>query len=828
MARTSKRRFLLRVATGAAAVIVFGGAVAAAAPDVRVGPRSDGTAITPVGYRVTPAGQQTNLGDLPLVLRLSPDGKTLLVSNDGQGQQSIQVVDASSSKVTQTIPYSAPNALFAGLAFSPDGGTAYASGGGSEKIHVYQVANGQLSEHAPIVLPATNPAGAKVNMFPAGLEPTPDGKRLVVADHLADAVSVIDLTSGAISTAAVGHTPFGVAVSADGSTAYVTNQGDTTVSVVDLATPTPTIKDTVQVGTHPNAAVLDKSGQTLYVANGDSDQISVVDTSTDKVATTIDLAPYDKATVGTNPTGLSLSPDGDTLYVANSGNNDVDVIDLHGHRVVGSIPNGWYSSAVVATESKLYVTSAKGLGAGPNNGPGYPNPTSTTPQSPSQYVGSMMVGTLSTLSLPLRGGKLSRYTDQVAANDGFNQDQNGDTGHGPIKHVIYVVKENRTYDQEFGSLGKGNGDPSLNLFGDESATTARALQRRFVTLDNFYADAEVSAQGWNWAVASNSNPFSEALWPANYSGRNAPYPSESSDPAIAPNKTPGDAYVWDRLGAAGVSFRNYGFYVSADPSGQQLAGDPVLNANTDHSYHGYDLNCPENPDTFTPRATNCGTARITEWLKEFNQYTARKTLPTVEFIRLPNDHTAGTRPGMPTPRAYVADNDLAVGKLVDAVSHSSYWKDTAIFVTEDDAQNGPDHVDAHRTIASVISPYTQTGKVDSTMYSTVSILRTIENIVGIRPLTQFDTYATPMVNAFSEQPDTAPYTAVRPAEAGNNTNGVNAPMAAQSAAQRLDKEDQINMDLFNRAIWASVKGTASTMPAPRHNLWGAVANPTDG
>jgi DNA-binding beta-propeller fold protein YncE len=285
--------------------------------------------------------------------------------------------------------------------------------------------------------------------------------------------------------------------------------------------------------------------------------------------------------------------------------------------------------------------------------------------------------------------------------------------------------------------------------------------------------------------------------------------------------------VWNRLAAGGVSFRNYGFYVNPDANNQQVATDPALNANTDHNYRGYDLNCPENPDTFAPRSTKCGTARITEWQREFDSYVAGNNLPTVEFVRLPSDHTAGTRVGAPTPRAYVADNDLAVGRLVDAVSHSPYWKNTAIFVTEDDAQNGPDHVDAHRTISQVISPYTQAGKVDSTFYSTVSMVRTIEDIVGIRPLTQFDIYATPMINAFTSRPDFTPYTAVRPTEAGNILNPANAPMAAQSAAQPLLHEDQIDMQVFNQAVWQSVKGAKSTMPAPRHSLSGAAPS-SDG
>ena len=817
------RRIVRLAGLTVAAVATLATVATAATSTDHAGPGGDGTAITPVGYKVTPAGSQTNLGDLPLGLALSPDGTTLLATNNGQGVQSLQVVDAATSQVTQTIRYRSPRSLFAGLAFSPDGTTAYASGGGDELVHTYSVADGKLTEGTPIALPLTNPAGMKVNLYPAGLATTPDGAKLVVADHLADAASVVDLATDTVSTVAVGHAPFGVAVSADSSTAYISNQGGNSVSVLDLTGDAPTVTATISVGTHPNALLL--HGTTLYVTDGDSDEVSVVDTATNAVVRTIDLAPYAGAQVGSNPTGLALAPDGATLYVTQSGNNDVDVVDLASGSVAGSIPTAWYPSAVVASPTKLYVANAKGLGAGPNDGPGYPDPTSITPRDPSQYVGSMMVGTLSTVPLPIDAGQLSTWTQAVAADDGFANAGSAAPAQ-PIDHVIFVVQENRTYDQVFGSLGKGNGDPSLNLFGDESAPNQRALERQFVTLDNFYADAEVSAQGWNWTVAANSNPFSEALWPADYSGRNAPYPTEGSDPATAPNRDPADAYIWDRLADAGVSFRNYGFYVDRDPNNQLVATDPVLNAHTDHAYLGFDLHCPDNPDTFLPLAAYCQ-PRITEWENEFAQYVRNGNLPTVEFVRLPNDHTAGTDPGRPTPQAYVADNDLALGRLVDTVSHSRYWHDTAILVTEDDAQNGPDHVDAHRTISQVISPYSQTGAVDSTFYSTASMLRTIEDLVGIRPLTQFDAYATPMTNSFTSHPDDKPYTAVVPQLAGNATNGEDAPMASASAAQQLDREDEINMQLFNEAIWESAKGANSKMPAPEHSLWGAVGLPPD-
>jgi YVTN family beta-propeller protein len=648
----------------------------------------------------------------------------------------------------------------------------------------------------------------------------PDGRTLYVADQLADALSAVDVTTGAVRTIPVGHNPLAVALTADGRHAYVTNQGADSVTVVDTSTFTAT--GAIPVGSHPNRLTLDGRKGLLYVSVGDDDKVAVIETAADKVAATIDLAPYRGAPVGSNPGGLALSPDGSRLYVANSGNNDVAVIDTRSRRTVALIPTGWYPSAVVPGRDgrTLYVLNAKGLGAGPNNGPGNPNPYQKG-TSPDQYIGSMIKGTLSTVAL--NGDKLERWTQQVIHNNGFDERGQVRTAgnhsrvvpvrpgeQSPIKHVIYVVKENRTYDQVFGSLGKGAGDPSLNLFGDESAPNIRELARRYATLDNFYADAEVSAQGWNWSVAANSNQYVEGAWPANYSGRNRPYDYEGGNPATAPNRDPKHAYIWQRLADAGVSFRNYGFY--ADTLGKTDPNDPVLGANTDHAFPGFDMAKFDRCDTTAPAGRMC------EWMREFKQYETNGNLPTVEFVRLPSDHTAGTYAGAPTPKAYVADNDYAVGQLVDAVSHSKYWDSTAIFVTEDDAQNGPDHIDAHRTEALVVSPYTQTGRVDSTFYSTVSMLRTMELIVGIRPMTQFDTYANAMFGTFSDRPNNRRYDAVRPAQSFTELNGANAPMAAESAAQQLGTEDKIDERTFNQAIWQSVKGAGSVMPEPQHRL----------
>ncbi|WP_334172975.1 alkaline phosphatase family protein [Sinomonas sp.] len=818
LSKTARRTIVVTTALALAG----GGVAVAVAPHV-AGPSQDGTAVTPTGQRITPWGDQTDLGDLPLNSALSPDGSRLLVTNNGQGTQSLQLVDVADHAVEQTLPYKSPESLYMGLAWSPDGKKAYASAAANAKVRTYSYDGGKLTEGAPLALPTKTPAGKALNLYPAGLAVTPDGGRLVVADQLGDAVSVIDTSTGAVQTVPVGSKPLSVTLSPDGNTAYVTDQGASDVTVLDVSGAQPAVVRTLAVGLHPNKSVISGDGKTLFVANGDADTVSAVDTATG-ASKTINLSPYADAPVGTNPTALALDEQGGRLFVANSGNNDVAVVSLADKTVSGVIPSAWYPSSLAFRGGSLLVTNAKGLGAGPNDGPGHPDPTSTAATAETQYSGSMIKGTLSSYSVP-SGGQLEKATEEVKANNRATTTGVGAVvpaqpgGASPIKHVIYVVKENRTYDQEFGSLGKGNGDPSLNLFGDDSAPNARALARQFTTIDNFYADAEVSANGWNWVTQANSNPYAEQMWPANYSGRKAPYPSESSSPEDAA-QDPANSYVWQRLDKAGVSFRNYGFFVNSTANGS-VATDPILDAKTDRAYRGFDLSCPDSSGTFAPLKTTCGTPRIDEWAKDFSAQVSAGTVPTVQFVRLPNDHTQGAKAGVPTPQAYVADNDYALGRLVDTVSHSSIWKDTAIFVTEDDAQNGPDHVDAHRTLALAISPYTQTGKVDSTFYSTASIIRTIGLIAGFRPLTQFDAYATPMSASFTANPNFAAYSAVKPSYPMTAVNAANTPLAALSSTQDTSSEDKIDETTFNEIVWKSVKGTGSEMPAPQHHVIGA-------
>ncbi|MEW9527560.1 bifunctional YncE family protein/alkaline phosphatase family protein [Microbispora sp. NPDC049125] len=788
----------------AAVLLAGGGAAYGVAGGDPPGPRGDGTGVTPGGYRITPAGAQVALGPLPLASALSPDGSRMLVTNDGKGKQSLQVVDTATGQVTQTLPYGRPEALYAGVAWSPDGTRAYASAGGNDKIRVFDVSAGRLAETEPFPLPAGKKA------FPAGLAVSPGGETIYVAGQLADAFYAVDTATGAVRAVPVGHNPYGVTVSRDGATAYVTNQGAATVSVVDLRALAVTA--TLRVGTHPNKAVLDRSGRRLYVAASDSDEVHVIGTAGNRVIRRFDLRPGPAAEVGGNPAAVALSPDERVLYVADSGTNDVAVLDAEDGRTLGRIPTGWYPTSVQAVGDRLLVTNAKGLGAGPNAGA---DPASH------RHIDSMLRGTLSVISGVADPGRLAEWSRQVAANTpaAVSRDGGGVVparpgAPTPIKHVIYVVRENRTYDQVLGDLGKGDGDPRLTLFGDTSAPNTRELARRFVTLDDFYADAEISAQGWSWSTAANSNAYTEQTWPAYYSRRGHPYDYEGGNPATAPGRDRRDAYLWNRLAAAGVSYRNYGFYTTSKGVAAPL--DPDLPAHTDPTFAGFDLSKSDHCDEAT------GIGRMCAWLREFRAYESSGTLPAVELVRLPNDHTAGTKPGVPVPKAYVADNDYALGQLVDAVSHSAFWPSTAIFVVEDDAQNGPDHVDAHRTVALIVSPYTQTGRVDSTFYSTVSMLRTIELIAGIGPMTRFDASATPMTASFTDRPVMTPYDAILPAQPFDERNAPDAPLAAASAKQPPRQEERVDEQVFNRAIWQSVKGRGSRMPAPRHGLAGIL------
>ena len=753
---------------------------------------------------MTPAGTQTDLGLWPMDIAMSPTGNLLLVANAGYAHHSLAAIDPATGGTLQVISAAGakshgwwdwasghPTGYYVGLAFAPDGRHAWASDGPGGAIHAFRITGRTLTETQHIKLSGNR---GNEHAWPAGIAVGDNGNRLYVAGNLDDTLRVVDPASRSVlATVAVGHLPYGVALNAAGTRAFVTNWGASSVSVID--TSTDSVVRTVGVGMHPCSIVANPVGNELYVANGDGDSVTVLDGTTGSVSRTIDLKPYAGAPVGAQPDGLTVSPDGTTLYVAMGGDDDVAVIELGSattpDRVAGLIPTAWYPSGVAVAPSgrTLFAINMKGLGAGPH-------------LDPTTYWPAFMHGTLSTIPVP-DAAQLAVYTAQVSANDRFGAPPGVPTGSvipsapgdsTPITHVIYVMKENRTYDQILGDLGKGNGDPSLAIFGQDVTPNQHALARRFVTFDNFYADAEVSADGWSWTTGAYANGYIQRNWPVDYNGYGRPYDfggfGEGTTAGL-PGEQPGRGFLWDQLAAAGVPYRNFGFFVDNPVDLQPSI--PGLLGHTDTQYPGWDLMVPDQ-------------VRIDRWLHVFQGYQARGSMPTMQFVYLPSDHTAGTTPRARRPDAMVADNDLALGRLVEAVSHSSFWGSTAIFAVEDDAQDGPDHVDAHRSTAFVISPYTQTGTIDSTFYSSVSVLRTMELILGVAPMSQFDAVATPMSAAFSSTPNLRPYTAVVPGVNLFAKNTFQSPMATASLRIDFSDPDLIPMRLMNRILWKAMRG----------------------
>jgi YVTN family beta-propeller protein len=778
----------------AATFLLIAGAVHAGQELLIPGPRMDGTGITPEGWRITPAGQQTPIGPGPLAVATTPDGALALIENGGYGDHALLVVDARTGQAVQRLAGAVESnrGYYLGLAISRDGKRAYASDGQGSGVHVFAIQGRVLTEGPELALPEGS--------WPAGIALSSDGRRLFVAGNLDDSLIILDTAGTGSRTVPVGHLPYGVALSQDGARAYVSNWGDRTVTVIDTASAR--VLDTLVVGTHPSAVTANPANDEMYVANTDSDDVSVIDGRTARVVRRIDLRPFPDAPVGASPNALAVTRDGRTLYVANAGTNALAVVRLaeqggssaaradRGDRVLGLIPTGWYPSGVALApdDRTLFVTNMKGLGIGP--------------VAPDQYIAAMLSGTLSRIPVP-DDRRLSDQTRQVWENVKLP----GPGGeHGPfggarvvptrlgdpsvIKHVIYVMKENRTYDQVLGDLGRGNGDPTLAIFGEKVTPNHHALARQFVTFDNFYCDGEVSADGWTWSNAANANTYNQKNWPLDYGSAGRLYDFGGfGDPETA--AFPGDSaegpFLWDRLATRKISYRNYGFFVNTAPV----------------EVDGMDV-----PDQ----------VRVDEWLREFREIERTRRMPAVQFVYLPRDHTVGTSPGAPTPAAMVADNDLALGRLVDAVSHSAFWPTTAIFVIEDDAQDGPDHVDGHRTVALAVSPYSQTGQIDSTFYSTVSMLRTMELIVGVGPMTQFDALATPMRAAFTGKANPVPYRALTPEQSLTELTPDTAPLAAASRRLDFSAPDRADRAVLNQAIWKSVRGAASPMPGWRFSV----------
>jgi len=817
------------------------------------GQRPDGSVLLPNLWSLRPVGKQVLLGDFPVNIAVHPGGQFAAVLHCGYGPHEIIVLDVPGAKL---VSRAALEEAFYGLAFSADGARLFCSGAGDEVVHSFAFSAGYLSDHRQFALRDVKERG-----IPSGLALSRDGRRLWAANVLGHVLSEVDLGAAGkaidiplrrdtrLASASLAKPP------SDADLAAATKRAEANLDAVSSDDPFPyacvldeprqrlyvslwalarvavfdvntrQLLTTWATEEHPNEMLLSPSGKVLYVANANRNTVSVLDADTGRTLETLAGALYAKSPPGSTPNSLALSRDGALLFVANACNNNVAVFDVSQpgkSYSLGFIPVGWYPTSVRVTPDgkHLLVANGKGLISKPNRlgpQPGKLDPPSTV----REHIAGLFRGTLSIIDLPAREKlteRLKEWTERAYRCSPLQADF-GATGtarrsrdnpvparvgdRSPIKYCLYIIKENRTYDQVLGDMREGNGDPSLCLFPDNVTPNHHALAREFVLLDNFYVESEVSADGHEWSMAAYASDFVEKGWPMSY-GHNArgkyTYPSEGKMNVAAP----AEGYLWDRAREAGVSYRSYGEFVDngknlGDPASTRL---PALQGHFDPWFHGWDMDYPD-------------VKRAERFIAELRRFEREGGLPRLQILRLPNDHTYGTSAGKPTPRAMVGDNDLAFGMVIEAVTKSKFWPQMAIFVVEDDAQNGSDHVDAHRTIAYAISPYVKRGAVDSTMYTTSSMLRTIELILGLKPMSQFDAAATPMFNCFQAKANLKPYRG-RPVTVDLNEKNTKVAWGSElSEKMNFAKEDSADDLLLNEVIWRSVRGPDQPMPAPR-------------
>jgi len=865
------------------------------------------------------AESSQDVGQMPLNVVISPDGRYAVTTGAGYSERlcSVRIADGKQvSFLDYPIKPDKTNGLYYGIAFGPDG-RLYAAQGAAKAVAVIGIdANGQLSRIGQIRMQASD--------FPSGVAVDANGGMYVTQNDPTNAlvfgtpasVSVHDTSTGKelgryvfADDVGLSNFPLAITVNADGSRVYVGSERDDAVCVLDASDPTKiSLVARIDTGSHPVALLLNKSRSRLYVANAQSDTISIVDTAANRVVSTVLVRPeVARDLAGATPTGLALSGDETTLYATLGDMNAVAVIDLDdkdGPKLEGYIPTGWYPTSVAVAGNELLVTNAKGDKARvPHN-----FATGRTVTSPLY----LFEGTLWRIAVPDEDD-LGALTQKCLADARLTPEHLSDENpldslsihNGVIKHVIYIIKENRTYDQLLGDEPAGNGDPNRCIFPREVTPNLHALAERFILLDNFYDCGEVSGDGWTWSTEGQANEYTIRNVPYQYShrgrktdyeGSNNSYPS-GGFPAVGPDgkpmsddprfkeggkpvadvaESPG-GHLWDMARKLGLSYRNYGCFLTfgvkskgktvipdnypasagVQPGGFDLAGI------TDVNFRRFDLNFPDS-DAPARLASQTGdhaylwktasygrnnmSSRIAEWKREFGMMLAKDptggAVPALMMVRLPTDHTSAARSLVPTPRCMVADNDYAVGELVEAVTHSAIWSSTVIVVLEDDAQNGPDHVDAHRSICLIVSPWMKRGAIDHSFQNTDSAIRTIECLLSLPPMCQYDA-AAGVIGGWDDAPrNSRPYDAIEPSAAiFKERNPYNASqqepvspedsaslppddvplknpadLAAVSARMDFSQADRVPADLLNRVIWKTVRGPDSEMPPTPHSV----------
>ncbi len=765
--------------------------------------------LLPNGWGITVIGKSAPLGDLPLNLAVSPDKKMMAVTNNGEGTQSIQLIDIATGKLTDTKEV---RVAWLGLAWSDDSKTLYASGGNGNYIMRFLVHNSKLRLRDSIIL--GKPWPEKISIAGIALD---DSRHLLYAvTKENNSLYVVDVKQKKVlNRFPLDGEGYTCMLSPDRKLLYVSCWGCN--KVVTLDTRKMLLTDAVMVGDHPNELLLNADGSLLYVANANDNSVSVIDTRQHKMIETLDAALYPDAPGGSTTNGITLDNKGQTLFIANADNNCLAVFDVRvpgNSKSKGFIPTGWYPTCVRIVGNTIFVANGKGFSSLPN--PRGPNPMKkrtkveyqkrTSAPEKEQYIGSLFTGCLSMIPIPDEK-QLSVYSQVVYRNTPYTKEKEirsiGKAGNpipskvgdaSPIKHVFYIIKENRTYDQVLGDVPGGNRDSSLVLFGEHITPNQHALVKEFVLLDNLFVDGEVSADGHNWSLGAYATDYLEKNWPSQYGGRGGTYDAEGTR-KIANNK---NGFIWDYCSRKGVSYRTYGEF--ADDYKPNI---PVLENHFCPYYTSWDQ-------------TVMDTTRFQQWKRDFDSLLVIGAVPQFNTLRFINDHTEGLKLGRPTPIAAVADNDLAVGLFVDYLSHSRIWNESVVFILEDDAQNGPDHVDAHRSPVYVAGGFVRRQFIDHTMYSTSSVLRTIELILGLPPMSQYDAAAEPLWRCFGDTVNSAPFDAI-PAQVDlfeKNT----AMNEWQQKSEQLDfgKEDRAPEAVFNEILWAAIKGTGSPCPPTRH------------
>ena len=770
--------------------------------------------LLPNGWSLSPLGSSLTLGDLPLNIVVSPTKRYIAVTNNGQSVQSIQLIDPDHNKILSEIIISES---WLGLAFSADEKNLFASGGNDNLIVRYRIDHKKLVEAEKIKLGEKWPT----RISPAGIQIDDKTNTLYIVTKENNSLYVVHLKNKKTEIFPLGAEAYTCLLSKNKKELYISEWGGRKILIFSVASNR--ITDSIFVGDHPNDLCLTPNGQTLFVANANDNSVSVVAIKNRKVLETLDAGLYPGSLCGSTSNGVATSANGKVLYIANADNNCLAVFDVSNpgaSKSIGFIPVGWYPTGVKIIGNKIFVINGKGFSSLPN--PGYHafdtvsrNISFQKAINKSQYIGGLFTGTLSIFREP-SPGQLALYSKMVYENIPYQKNKEL-TGHGergnpvpmhvgdtsPVKYVFYIIKENRTYDQVLGDMPGGNGDTSLCLFGENITPNLHALAREFVLLDNFYVDAEVSADGHNWSMGAYATDYLEKTWPTGYGGRGGTYDAEGTR-AIANNK---DGFIWDYCARAGVSYRTYG----------EFADD-------------YKPNIPALKGHFCPYYTSWNqhvrdTTRVGEWKRDFDSLVTNHALPHLNTLRIINDHTEGLQKGRPTPFAHCADNDLAVGMFVDYLSKSPVWKESVVFILEDDAQDGPDHVDAHRSTAYVAGGYIKRHYIDHTMYSTTSVLHTIELLLGLPPMSQYDAAAEPLWRSFSNKADLTPFE-TKPLRTNiNAVNEIENVWQRKSEAFDFSKEDRVPDRLFTEVIWKAIKGENSIVPPPRR---AAFVKPSDG